>query len=101
MPRAGRLVRRPAALRHPTAVALSSGREARRGLSAPSLGRPLAAWLGNPARPHRLEPRLQKRRPKRVPLMITPRPARRQPLVQHALRGELQAIRVLPEWPEV
>jgi hypothetical protein len=47
--------------------------EARRWLGAPSTGIPWGALLVTPIRPHRVEPRVQKRRPKSVPLMITPR----------------------------
>jgi hypothetical protein len=58
-----------------------------RWLSAPQTGMPLVALIVNPARPHRLEPRVKKRRPKSFALMITPRQARRQQLVQQKLRG--------------
>ena len=37
---------------------------------------PLAALLGKPLRPHRVEPRVKKRRPKSFPLMMNPRQAR-------------------------
>jgi hypothetical protein len=46
-------------------------------LGAPNTGIPLRALIGNPTRPHRVEPRVKKRRPKSFPLMITPRQARR------------------------
>jgi hypothetical protein len=56
-----------------------------RWLSAPRTGMPLGALIVNPARPHRVEPRVKKRRPKSFPLMITPRQALRQQLVLQAL----------------
>ena len=57
--------------------------DALRWLGAPSTGIPLGALIVNPTRPHRVEPRVKKRRPKPFPLMITPRQALRQQLVQH------------------
>jgi hypothetical protein len=44
---------------------------------------PLEALIVNPIRPHRVEPRVKKRRPKSFPFMITPRRELRQQLVQH------------------
>jgi hypothetical protein len=61
--------------------------DALRGLSAPSTGIPLAALIVNPLRPHRVEPRVKKRRPKSFPLMITPRQELRQQLIQQAFRS--------------
>jgi Transposase DDE domain len=61
--------------------------DALRWLSAPCTGIPLAALIVNPIRPHRVEPRVKKRRPKPFPLMITPRQERRQQLVQQACRS--------------
>jgi Transposase DDE domain len=61
--------------------------DALRWLGAPSTGMPLEALVVNPARPYRVEPRVKKRRPKPFPLMITPRQALRQRLVQHEGRG--------------
>jgi Transposase DDE domain len=61
--------------------------DALRWLSAPSTGMPLVALIVNPARPHRVEPRVRKRRPKSFPYMITPRPVLRQQLVQQELGG--------------
>jgi hypothetical protein len=52
--------------------------DALRWLSAPSTGIPLGARLVNPIRPHRVEPRVKKRRSKSVPLMIKPRHKLRQ-----------------------
>jgi hypothetical protein len=67
-----------------------------RWLSAPSTGIPLGALLVNPIRPHRVEPRVKKRRSKSFPLMIKPRHKLRQQLVQQALKGSLNAIRHNP-----
>jgi hypothetical protein len=61
--------------------------EALRWLSAPSTGRPCVALIVNPRRPHRVEPRVKKRRPKSFPLMIKPRQELRQQLLQQELRG--------------
>jgi hypothetical protein len=61
--------------------------DALRWLSAPSTGLPLRALLVNPIRPHRVEPRVKKRRPKPFPLMITPRQELRQQLLPPELRG--------------
>jgi hypothetical protein len=59
--------------------------DALRWLSAPSTAIPLEALIVNPARSHRVEPRVKKRRPKSFPLMITPRRELRQQLLQPAL----------------
>ena len=75
-----------ATLQH-TAVERISFLDALRWLSAPSTGMPLGALIVNPARPHRVEPRVKKRRPKPFPLMITPRQELRQQLIQPALSG--------------
>jgi Transposase DDE domain len=61
--------------------------DALRWLSAPSTGIPLGALIVNPARPHRVEPRVKKRCPKSFPLMITPRQELRQQLLHQALGG--------------
>jgi hypothetical protein len=61
--------------------------DALRWLSAPSPGVPLMTLIVNPARPHRAEPRVKKRRPKSFPFMIKPRQALRQQLVQQELGG--------------
>jgi hypothetical protein len=61
--------------------------DALRWLSAPSSGMPLVALIVVPVRPHRVEPRVKKRRPKSFPFMITPRQELRQRLVQPELRG--------------
>jgi DDE family transposase len=61
--------------------------DALRWLGALRPGMPLMALMVNPARPHRVEPRVKKRRPKSFPLMITPRQELRQQLIQQALNG--------------
>jgi len=82
-----RLVMWQAATLQHTKVERISFLDARRWLSAPSPGRPFVASIVNPARPHRVEPRVKKRRPKRFPFMIKPRQELRQQLVQHTLGG--------------
>jgi IS4 transposase len=77
---------RSATLRH-SAVERISFLDALRWLGAPGTRVLLGALIVNPTRPHRVEPRVKKRRPKRFPFMITPRQDLRQQLVQHALRG--------------
>ena len=69
--------------------------DALRWLGAPNTGIPLAALIVNPIRPHRVEPRVKKRRPKPFPLMITPRQELRRQLVQQARGGSRHAIRFL------
>jgi hypothetical protein len=83
---------RSAGLRH-IGVERISVLAARRWLSAPSTGIPLGALLVNPIRPHRVEPRVKKRRPKSFPFMIKPRQALRQQLIQQASMSYLHAIR--------
>jgi hypothetical protein len=61
--------------------------DALRWLGAPHTGMPLVALMVNPVRPHRVEPRVKKRRPKPFPLMITPRQELRRQLVQQARGG--------------
>jgi hypothetical protein len=61
--------------------------DALRWLGAPSTGMPLGVLLVNPTRPHRVEPHVEKRRPKSFPFMIKPRPELRQQLVQQELGG--------------
>ena len=61
--------------------------DALRWLSAPSRGMPLGVLIIIPIRPHRVEPRVKKRRPKSFPFMIKPRQALRQQLVQQEPRG--------------
>jgi hypothetical protein len=61
--------------------------DALRWLGAPSTGIPLGVLLVNSIRPHRIEPRVKKRRPKSFPLMIKPRQALRQQLVHQEVGG--------------
>jgi hypothetical protein len=61
--------------------------DALRWLGAPGTGIPLGALIVNPVRPQRVEPRVKKRRPKSFPLMIKPRQALRQQLLQQELTG--------------
>jgi hypothetical protein len=61
--------------------------DALRWLRVPSTGVPLGALIINPIRPHRVEPRVKKRRSKSFPLMIKPRQELRRQLVQQTLGG--------------
>jgi hypothetical protein len=61
--------------------------DALRWLGAPNTGMPISALLVNPRRPQRVAPPVKKRRPQPFPLMITPRQALPQPLVQHEPKG--------------
>jgi hypothetical protein len=70
--------------------------DALRWLGAPSSGIPLGVLIIIPIRPHRVEPRVKKRRPKSFPFMVKPRQALRQQLVQQEPRGYLNAIRGEP-----
>jgi hypothetical protein len=45
----------------------------------------VAALIINPARPHRVEPRVKKRRPKNFPFMSQPRQELRIQLMQQAI----------------
>ena len=56
--------------------------DALRWLDAPGTRVPLGALIVHPVRPHRVEPRVKKRRPKSFPFMITPRRELRQQLIQ-------------------
>jgi hypothetical protein len=82
-----RMVMSQAAGLQQIAVERISFLDALRWLSAPNTAIPLGALLVNPTRPHRVEPRVKKRRPKPFPLMIKPRQALRQQLVQDEPRG--------------
>ncbi len=82
-----RMVMRQSAVRQHTGVERISCLDALRWLAAPGTGTPLGALLVNPVRPHRVEPRVRKRRPKSFPFMITPRQELHQPLVQQERRG--------------
>ena len=75
-----------ATLQH-TAVERISFLDALRWLSAPRTGMPLVALIVIPVRPHRVEPRVKKRRPKSFPLMVKPRQELRQQLVQQKITG--------------
>jgi hypothetical protein len=55
--------------------------DALRWLGAPSTSIPLGALIVNSIRPHRVEPRVKKRRPKSFPLRLKPRQTLRQQLV--------------------
>jgi hypothetical protein len=61
--------------------------DALRWLSAPSTGILLGALIVNLIHPHRLEPRVKKRRRKSFPCMVKPRQALRPQLVQQELGG--------------
>ena len=80
------VMRHSATLQH-TAVERISFLDALRWLSAPNTGMSLVALIVNPKRPHRVEPRVKKRRPKSFPLMIKPRQELRQQSVQQEIRG--------------
>jgi hypothetical protein len=80
-----RLVMWPSATPQHIAVERISFLDALRWLSAPSTSVLLLALIVNPVRPHRVEPRVKKRRPKSFPLMIKPRQALRQQLVQQKI----------------
>jgi len=82
-----RLVMRQSATLQHTVVERISFLDALRWLCAPHTGIPLVALIVNPARPHRVEPRVKKRRPKSFPFMIKPRQALRQQLVHQERRG--------------
>jgi hypothetical protein len=59
--------------------------DALRWLGAPGTGVPLAALFVHPARPHRVEPRVTKRRPTALPFLTKPRRVFRHALIQQAL----------------
>jgi hypothetical protein len=75
------------ATRQHTAVERISFLDALRWLGAPNTKIPLGALIVNPARPHRVEPRVKKRRPKSFPLMLKPRQELRYRLIQQEFRG--------------
>ena len=79
-----RLVMRPSAIQQEVDVERISFLDALRWLGAPDTGVPLELLLVNPVRPHRVEPRVKKRRPKAFPFMSKPRRLLRQALIQHA-----------------
>jgi hypothetical protein len=82
-----RMVMCQAAVLHHLAVERSSFLDALRWLGASSTGIPLGALIVNPIRPHRVGPRVKKRRPKSFPLMLKPRQVLHQQLVQQELTG--------------
>jgi Transposase DDE domain len=82
-----RMVMCQSAKLHHSGVERISFLDALRWLGAPSTGVPLGALIVNPIRPHRVEPRVKKRRPKSFPFMIKPRQELRQQMVQQELRG--------------
>jgi hypothetical protein len=82
-----RLVMWQAARLQHIGVARISFLDALRWLGAPSTRTPLEALIVNSERPHRVEPRVKKRRPKPFPLMIKPRHTLRQQLVGYEPRG--------------
>jgi hypothetical protein len=61
--------------------------DALRWLGDPRTGVPLGSLIINPIRPHRVEPRVKKRRSKSFPWMIRPRQELRRQLVQQTLGG--------------
>jgi hypothetical protein len=77
-----RLVMCPSAMLQHLGVERISFPDALRWLGAPNTGIPLEVLIVNPIRPHRVEPRVKKRRPKSFPFMITPRQELRRQLVQ-------------------
>jgi hypothetical protein len=87
------VMRQLATLQH-TAVERSSFLDALWWLSAPHKGMPRVALPVTPTRPFRVEPRVKKRRPKSFRLMIKPRQALRQQLIQQARRDYLHAIHI-------
>ena len=82
-----RMVMCQSAMLQHIAVERISFLDALRWLGAPSTGVPLGALIVNPVRPHRVEPRVKKRRSKSFPLMIKPRQELRRQLVQQTLGG--------------
>jgi hypothetical protein len=82
-----RLVMWQSAMLQHIGVARISFLDALRWLGAPSTRTPLEALIVNPERPHRVEPRVKKRRPKPFPVMIKPRQTLRQQLVGYEPRG--------------
>jgi Transposase DDE domain len=79
-----RLVMLQSAIQQAVDVERISFLDALRWFGAPDTGVPLELLLVNPVRPHRVEPRVKKRRPKAFPFMSKPRRLLRQALIQHA-----------------
>jgi hypothetical protein len=80
-----RLVMLPSAKQPQVGVARISLLETLRWLGAPTTGVPVEALFVNPVRPNRVEPRVNKRRPKAFPFMTKPRRTWRQALMQQTL----------------
>jgi hypothetical protein len=74
-----RMVMCQSATRQHLSVERISFMDALRWLGASATAVPLGALIVNPIRPHRVEPRVKKRRLKSFPLMMKPRQALRQP----------------------
>jgi hypothetical protein len=79
-----RLVMLPSALQQQIDVKRLSFLDALRWLGTPDSGIPLEELFVNPWRPNRVEPRVQKRRPKKYPFMTKP---------CHVLRNQLHSRR--------
>jgi hypothetical protein len=75
----------PSALLQQVDAARISFLDALRWLGASSTGMPLVALIINPARPHRVEPHVKKRRPKAFPFMSRPRHELRYQFMQQAI----------------
>jgi hypothetical protein len=82
-----RMVMWPSATLQHIGVERISFLDALRWLGAAGTGTPLGALIVNPTRPHRVEPRVKKRRPKRFPLMCKPRQELRQQLIRQEVSG--------------
>ena len=80
-----RLVMRQSAMPQQVEVERLSFLDALRWLGAPDRGMPLEEWFVNPGRPHRVEPRVTKRRPKKFPFMNKPRHVLRKHLIQQGM----------------
>jgi Transposase DDE domain len=80
-----RLVMLQSALQQQIEVERISFLDALRWLGAPGSGIPLEELFVNPWRPNRVEPRVQKRRPKKYPFMTKPRHVLRNQLIQQAV----------------
>jgi len=80
-----RLVMLQSALQQQIDVERISFLDALRWLGTPDNGIPLEELFVNPWRPYRVEPRVQKRRPKKYPFMTKPRHVSRIQLTQQAV----------------
>ena len=88
-----RLVMWPSAMRQPIGMAQLSCLDAQPGAAHRARGRPETPSSSTPS-PHRVEPRITKRRPTPFPWMLTPRQGRLQQLIEHACRSSLHAMPV-------